>query len=86
MLRQRCLKPGLYYDHLTRWLDLFSRNQIMMIHSELFKRNPYFYLDKMQEVLKFQGFSDYKNKLTVRKFLRQELESLEKRMKPPENA
>ena len=27
-LRQRCLIPGLYYDHLSRWLKEFKYNQI----------------------------------------------------------
>lgn len=27
-LRNRCLNPGLYYQHLMRWLEYFAPNQV----------------------------------------------------------
>ena len=58
-LRQRCLIPGLYYDHLSRWLKEFNRNQLFLVFSEAFKRDPFSVLDDIERFLGFQNFLDF---------------------------
>jgi hypothetical protein len=53
-LRQRCLIPGLYYEHLSRWLKEFRDLQIYLFSIENFKKEPYLELNNLQ---KFLGFN-----------------------------
>ena len=66
-LKQRCLKPGLYYMHLTQWFAEFSKEQIFLIDSELFKQKPYMYLNKLQPFFGLKKFIDYTHKLILHK-------------------
>ena len=56
-LRQRCLIPGLYYDHLSRWLKEFKYNQIYLLCTENIKVQPYSELNKIQS---FLGYTNAK--------------------------
>ena len=68
-LRQRCLIPGLYYDHLSRWLKEFNRNQLFVMQTEVFKREALIYLDKIEASFKFKNIKDVKNNLNVKQYL-----------------
>ena len=39
-LRQRCLKPGHYAEHLDRWMDYFPPSQIIPIDASTLRLNP----------------------------------------------
>ena len=75
-LRQRCLIPGLYYDHLSRWLKEFNRNQLFLVFSEAFKRDPFSVVDKIQKYFNYNGFDNFKYNFEVRKYFYSILESL----------
>ena len=53
--------PGLYYDHLVRWLNEFSSKQFFLIDSESFKKEPSLYLRKLQEFLGLKNFTDFQS-------------------------
>ena len=60
-LKQSFLIPGLYYDHLVRWLNEFSSKQFFLIDSDIFKKEPSFYLRKLQEFLGLKNFIDFES-------------------------
>jgi len=43
-LRRRCLNPGLYAQHLQRWLDYFDISQARLYVVSLFFRFMHFFL------------------------------------------
>ena len=45
------LNSGCYYNHLKNWLDVFQREQILVIKSEDFFENPKVIYEKVQEFL-----------------------------------
>uniref|UniRef100_A0A914Z2T6 Sulfotransferase domain-containing protein n=1 Tax=Panagrolaimus superbus TaxID=310955 RepID=A0A914Z2T6_9BILA len=46
-LRQRCLKPGFYAEHVDRWLDYFPPSQIILIDAKAFRLNPTQIMDQL---------------------------------------
>ncbi|KAH3872367.1 bifunctional heparan sulfate N-deacetylase/N-sulfotransferase-like [Dreissena polymorpha] len=64
-LRNRCLNPGEYYEHLDRWLEYFSSKQIHIIDGESLKDDP---IEVMDNVQKFIGVQNYLNYSTVLRF------------------
>uniref|UniRef100_A0AC35FTS7 [heparan sulfate]-glucosamine N-sulfotransferase n=1 Tax=Panagrolaimus sp. PS1159 TaxID=55785 RepID=A0AC35FTS7_9BILA len=46
-LRQRCLKPGHYAEHLDRWLDYFLPSQIILIDAKAFRLDPTQIMDQL---------------------------------------
>lgn len=62
-LRHRCLSPGFYAQHLERWLNFFSPQQIMIIDGEELKTDPVTVMSRLQVFLKIEPFLDYKKLL-----------------------
>jgi hypothetical protein len=57
--QHKYITKGLYELQLQTWFELFTKNQLLFIHSEEFFRNPEFQLNR---VFKFLGLPDYKLK------------------------
>ncbi|XP_068736293.1 bifunctional heparan sulfate N-deacetylase/N-sulfotransferase 4-like [Montipora capricornis] len=55
-LGQRCLIPGLYVQHLERWLMYFSPSQILILDGEKLRTQP---AEVMSEVQRFLGVTVY---------------------------
>lgn len=51
-LRNRCLNPGKFAQHLERWLNYFSPQQLHIIDGESLKSNPVEVMDEVQKFLK----------------------------------
>ena len=57
--RYSYLARGIYVDQLTTWVDLFSREQILVIQSEQFRQEPWRVL---RQVLDFLGLPEWEPK------------------------
>ncbi|XP_076368391.1 bifunctional heparan sulfate N-deacetylase/N-sulfotransferase-like isoform X2 [Tachypleus tridentatus] len=62
-LRNRCLNPGLYAQHLDRWLTFYPPSQLMIIDGEELKADPVAVMNKLQQFLKITPFVDFTNHL-----------------------
>ena len=62
-LRQRCLGPGLYAQHLYRWLDYYAPKQLLILDGEQLKNNPITIMDKVQHFLHVEPFVDFSTRL-----------------------
>lgn len=62
-LRNRCLIPGMYAQHLERWLSFYPHQQLMIIDGELLKTDPVTVMNKLQRFLKIRPFFDYADHL-----------------------
>lgn len=62
-LRNRCLTPGFYSSHLSRWLDFYSSRQIIIIDGQWFRTNPPAVLNKLQTILRLDKKVDYRKLL-----------------------
>lgn len=62
-LRSRCLQPGYYSVHLSRWLEHFPSHQIIIIDGQWFRQNPASVMNKLQLILRVEQKLDYKNLL-----------------------
>lgn len=62
-LRNRCLIPGMYAQHLDRWLNFYSPLQLMIIDGEELKLDPVAVMNKLQHFLKIKPFLDYRDHL-----------------------
>lgn len=70
-LRNRCLIPGIYVNHLQRWLDYFSPSQLIFVDGNELRYNPYLVLltlykklnlsSNMIDLTKYIKFNDKKN-------------------------
>lgn len=58
-LRNRCLNPGLYAQHLERWLTYYPPQQLMIIDGEELKSDPVSVMNKLQTFLGITPFFDY---------------------------
>lgn len=63
-LRNRCLHPGYYSNHLLKWLNYYQSRQIVIIDGEWFKFNPKAVLNRLQILLHLPTQVDY-DKLLV---------------------
>lgn len=63
-LRSRCLHPGYYSQHLSRWLEHYPSNQIIIIDGQWFRLNPASVMNRLQLILRVEQPLDY-NKLLV---------------------
>jgi heparan sulfate N-deacetylase/N-sulfotransferase NDST2 len=50
-LRSRCINPGLYDQHLERWLSFFPPQQLLILDGEELKSDPMSVLDQVQDFL-----------------------------------
>ncbi|XP_022908158.1 bifunctional heparan sulfate N-deacetylase/N-sulfotransferase [Onthophagus taurus] len=62
-LRNRCLVPGKYAQHLERWLSYFSASQLLIINGDMLKTNPVEVMDEMQKFLKVGTIFNYTSHL-----------------------
>lgn len=67
-LRQRCLKPGQYSQHLDRWLDYYLPSQLILIDAGNFRLNPVITLENLVTKLELPTtVFNYKNHLKYNK-------------------
>ncbi|XP_044742490.1 bifunctional heparan sulfate N-deacetylase/N-sulfotransferase [Chrysoperla carnea] len=58
-LRNRCLNPGKYAQHLERWLTYYLPQQLHIIDGEQLKSNPVEVMNELQRFLKISPVVDY---------------------------
>ncbi|XP_024083430.1 bifunctional heparan sulfate N-deacetylase/N-sulfotransferase isoform X2 [Cimex lectularius] len=58
-LRNRCLNPGRYAQHLERWLLYYPQQQLHIINGETLRLNPVEIMDQLQKFLKIVPLYDY---------------------------
>ncbi|XP_022242816.1 bifunctional heparan sulfate N-deacetylase/N-sulfotransferase-like isoform X2 [Limulus polyphemus] len=62
-LRNRCLNPGHYAQHLERWLSYFHPRQLLIIDGEELKDDPASVMSRFQRFLRIKPFFSYRNRL-----------------------
>ena len=62
-LRNRCLNPGKYAQHLERWLSYYTPQQLQIIDGELLRQNPVETLHELQRFLKITPAFNYSTHL-----------------------
>lgn len=62
-LRNRCLNPGKYSQHLERWLAYYDAQHLHIIDGDLLKSNPIEVLHDLQKFLKITPLYDYSQHL-----------------------
>ncbi|XP_068141948.1 bifunctional heparan sulfate N-deacetylase/N-sulfotransferase [Drosophila tropicalis] len=62
-LRNRCLNPGKYAQHLEHWLAYYPAQQMHIIDGEQLRLNPIDVMNELQRFLKIQPLLDYSNHL-----------------------
>lgn len=58
-LRNRCLNPGKYAQHLERWMTYFSPQSVHIIDGEELKSNPVEVMNELQKFLKITPFFNF---------------------------
>lgn len=66
-LRNRCLNPGKYAQHLERWLTYYLPQQLHIIDGEQLKSNPVEVMNELQRFLKISPVVDYATHLRYSK-------------------
>lgn len=51
-LRNRCLNPGKYAQHLERWLSFFLPQQLHIVDGDVLRSNPLAVMEEIQKFLK----------------------------------
>ncbi|BET01250.1 Heparan sulfate N-deacetylase [Nesidiocoris tenuis] len=62
-LRNRCLNPGRYSQHLERWLLYYPQQQLHIIDGEQLRINPVEIMDQLQKFLKIVPQYEYSTHL-----------------------
>lgn len=62
-LRNRCLNPGKYAQHLEKWLAYYNNQQLHIIDGEQLKTNPIDVMSDLQRFLKISPVMDYSSHL-----------------------
>lgn len=62
-LRNRCLNPGKYAQHLERWLTYYAPQQLHIIDGDQLRSNPVEVMNELQRFLKIQPPFDYSQHL-----------------------
>ncbi|XP_039293526.1 bifunctional heparan sulfate N-deacetylase/N-sulfotransferase [Nilaparvata lugens] len=62
-LRNRCLNPGKYAQHLERWLTYYTPQQLHIIDGDQLRSNPIEVMDQLQKFLKITPVFNYSNHL-----------------------
>ncbi|KAJ1528835.1 hypothetical protein ONE63_007209 [Megalurothrips usitatus] len=62
-LRNRCLNPGKYSQHLERWLSYYPPQQLHIIDGEQLRNNPVEVMNELQRFLKLSPPFDYSKHL-----------------------
>lgn len=58
-LRNRCLNPGKYAQHLERWLSYFPPQQLHIVDGDVLKSNPMDIMNEIQRFLKITPVFNY---------------------------
>ncbi|KAK6170363.1 hypothetical protein SNE40_018773 [Patella caerulea] len=58
-LRNRCLNPGMYAQHLIRWLDYYPSRQLFIVDGEQLKNDPIHVMHTIQRFLHIDPYFDY---------------------------
>lgn len=66
-LRNRCLEPGYYAQHLSRWLEFYPPHQVIVIDGQWFKLQPAPVMNKLQLMLRLEPPLDYRKLLVYNK-------------------
>lgn len=66
-IRNRCLMPGFYSQHLNRWLELYPSRQIIIIDGQWLKLNPGAVMNRLQLILRVKEPLEYRKLLTYSK-------------------
>ncbi|CAE1327480.1 NDST2 [Acanthosepion pharaonis] len=77
-LRNRCLNPSIYAQHLERWLDYFPPSQLLILDGQEVKEDPPLVMDKLQKFIEVHPYVDYRRLLrydSKKKFYCQVLQS-----------
>lgn len=64
-LRNRCLNPGKYSQHLERWLSYFPPQQLHIINGDTLKSNPIEVMEEIQKFLKIAPSFNYTTHLRL---------------------
>lgn len=62
-LRNRCLNPGKYAQHLEKWLNFYQNQQLYIIDGEQLKFHPTEVVNELQRFLKLSPIIDFSEKL-----------------------
>ncbi|KAF6212232.1 hypothetical protein GE061_012753 [Apolygus lucorum] len=62
-LRNRCLNPGRYSQHLERWLLYYPQQQLHIIDGEQLRLSPIEIMDQLQKFIKIVPLYDYNTHL-----------------------
>ncbi|CAI9723640.1 heparan sulfate N-deacetylase N-sulfotransferase [Octopus vulgaris] len=62
-LRNRCLNPSLYAQHLERWLDYFHPSQLLILDGQEIKENPPLVMSKIQKFIEVKPYIDFRKLL-----------------------
>uniref|UniRef100_A0A8C2A9V3 Bifunctional heparan sulfate N-deacetylase/N-sulfotransferase 1 n=1 Tax=Cyprinus carpio TaxID=7962 RepID=A0A8C2A9V3_CYPCA len=59
VLQKRCLAPGWYATHLSRWLQHYHHDQILVVDGQTLKTDPATVMQKIQTFLGLENQVDY---------------------------
>uniref|UniRef100_A0A671L2Q9 Bifunctional heparan sulfate N-deacetylase/N-sulfotransferase 1 n=1 Tax=Sinocyclocheilus anshuiensis TaxID=1608454 RepID=A0A671L2Q9_9TELE len=59
VLQKRCLAPGWYATHLSRWLEHYHHDQILVVDGQTLKTDPASVMEKIQTFLGLENQVDY---------------------------
>lgn len=62
-LRNRCLMPGIYVQHLSRWLDFYPARQLFIVDGEKLKNQPAAVMHNVQRFLHIEPHYEYNDLL-----------------------
>ncbi|KAI1291925.1 Bifunctional heparan sulfate N-deacetylase/N-sulfotransferase [Halotydeus destructor] len=62
-LRNRCLNPGIYSQHLEHWLSFYSPQQLMIVDGDELKSDPVSVMSRLQVFLKVETVIEYQELL-----------------------
>uniref|UniRef100_A0A672SRG2 Bifunctional heparan sulfate N-deacetylase/N-sulfotransferase 1 n=1 Tax=Sinocyclocheilus grahami TaxID=75366 RepID=A0A672SRG2_SINGR len=65
VLQKRCLAPGWYATHLSRWLEHYHHDQILVVDGQTLKTDPASVMEKIQTFLGLENQVDYHKTLCV---------------------
>ncbi|CAL8113862.1 unnamed protein product [Orchesella dallaii] len=62
-LRNRCLNPGRYAQHLERWVSYFSPQQLLILDGDELRNDPVSIMYRLQQFLQIDPVFDYSSRL-----------------------
>lgn len=62
-LKNRCLSPGYYSQHLDKWLDFYPSKNLLLLDGERLRSSPAEVMGQVQEFLQLQPILNYSSLL-----------------------